>query len=256
MEWRNKSPAKSYRFEVIIKSTQLNLPFIKKLIYYIKYWFFIGMNWSFPLAFFSIYHEIRGEKKYKLNTMELDRLKTITVKGDNLDHASIYQACNYYILEKGFNYLKSIHENKNIIDFGSGKGRALAVAAHYGFQNITGIEFAKALCLIAEKNIRQSQQLFPSTKFNILCEDVVNYKIEKNQGVFFFFNPFDEVIMLKVVKNILASLKENERKIYIIYANPVLKEVFLSAGFNEEYYFKKLEYLELSILSKVPDEEN
>jgi hypothetical protein len=79
------------------------------------------MNWNFPLAFFSIYHEIRGERKYNLDTIELDRLKKITVKGDNLDHGSIYQACNYFILEKGFNYLKSINENKNFTDFGCGK---------------------------------------------------------------------------------------------------------------------------------------
>ncbi len=208
------------------------------------------MNWNFPLAFFSIYHEIRGERKYNLDTIELDRLKTITVKGDNLDHGSIYQACNYFILEKGFDYLRSINENKNITDLGCGKGRAMVVAAYYGFTNITGIDFAKALCVLAKKNAQNKLPLFPLAKFNIICDDVVNYKIQKDQTVFFFFNPFDEVIMLKVIKIILASLKEKERKIYIMYANPVHKEIFLSAGFEEEYYFKKLQYLELSILSK------
>ena len=214
------------------------------------------MNWNFPLAFFSIYHEIKGERKYNLDTIQLDRLKTITVKGDNLDHGSIYQACNYYILEKGFGYLASINENKNITDFGCGKGRAMIVAAHYGFNNITGIDFAKALCVSAGQNTQKTQQLYPLIKFNIICDDVVNYKIEKDKTAFFFFNPFDEVVMLKVVRNILSSLKENERKIYIMYANPVHKEIFLSAGFEEEYYLKKLQYLELSILYKEPDENN
>jgi len=214
------------------------------------------MNWNFPLAFFSIYYEIKGEKRYNLDTIELDRLKTITVTGNNLDHASIYQASNYFILEKGFNYLQSINENKNITDFGCGKGRAMIVAAHFGFNNITGIDFAKALCLSGEKNIQETQQLYPLVKFNIICDDVVNYKIKIDQTVFFFFNPFDEVIMLKVVKNILSSFKEKERKIYIMYANPVHKEIFLSAGFEEEYYLKKLQYLELSILSKEPDKDN
>ncbi|KAA9036593.1 class I SAM-dependent methyltransferase [Ginsengibacter hankyongi] len=214
------------------------------------------MNWNFPLAFFSIYHEIKGERKYNLDTIELDRLKTITITGNNLEHASIYQACNYFILEKGFNYLRSINENKNITDFGCGKGRAMIVAAHYGFNNITGIDFAKALCLSAEKNMLETHLLSPLVKFNIICDDVVNYKIANEQTVFFFFNPFDEAIMLKVVKNILSSLKEKDRKIYIMYANPVHKEIFLSAGFEEEYYLKKLQYLELSILSKEPDEEN
>lgn len=225
-----------------------------KLIYYIRYWFFVGMNWSFPFAFFSIYHEIKGERKYKLHTIELDRLKKISVKGDNINHASIYQACNYYLIEKGLSYLSRLHENKNITDFGCGKGRVLIVAAHYGFTTITGIDFAKALCVAAEKNIQQVQTFF-TVNFNIIYDDAINYKIKKNETVFFFFNPFDHVIMLKVVKNILSSLKENERKIYVMYANPVHKEIFLSAGFKEEYYLKKLQYLELSVLSKEPDED-
>lgn len=109
------------------------------------------MNWSFPLAFFSIYHEIRGEKKYAINTIEIDRLKSVTIKRNNLVHASIYQGCNYYILEKAFNYLQRIHENNNLIDFGCGKGRALIVAAYFGFKNITGIDFVKGLCELAKE---------------------------------------------------------------------------------------------------------
>ena len=225
-----------------------------KLIYYLRYFFFIGVNWNFRLAFFSIFHEIKGERKYNLNSTGLDRLRTISIKGDNLAHSSIYQASNYYILEKGFSYLRSINANNNITDFGCGKGRALVVAAYFEFTNITGIDFAKALCIMAEKNIQKTKLLYPSATFNVVCEDVVNYKIKKEQNVFFFFNPFDEVIMLEVVKNILASLKEKSRKVYIMYVNPVHKEIFLSAGFEEEYYKRKLHYIELSILSNELDD--
>ncbi len=226
-----------------------------KFIYYIRYWFFIGTNWNFGLAFFTIYHEIKGEKKYRLNTIQLDRLKTISIKGENLKHSSIYQGCNYYILEKCFNYLLSINANKNIVDFGCGKGRAMVVAAHYGFDNITGIDFAKSLCNAAEQNIKSCKLLYPSIEFKIICDDVANYKIKNSTNVFFFFNPFDEVVMLKVVKNILASLKEKLRKVYIMYVNPVHKEIFESAGFEEEYYERKLKYIELSILSNEPRKE-
>lgn len=220
-----------------------------KLIYYFRYFFFVGTNWNFLLAFFTIYYEIKSEKKYNLNSIGMDNLRTLSIKGDNLAHASIYQASNYYILEKGFRYLRSINENNNFTDFGCGKGRALVVAAYFGFKNITGIDFAKALCISAQHNIEKTKSLYPSVEFNIICEDVVNYKIKNEQNVFFFFNPFDEVVMLEVVKNILASLKEKTRKVYIMYVNPVHKEIFLSAGFGEEYYKKKLHYLELSILS-------
>jgi hypothetical protein len=50
-------------------------------------------------------------------------------------------------------------------------------------------------------------------------------------------------------------LKEYPREIYVVYINPLHKEIFLSAGFVEEYYLMKMEYLELSILSFTPDED-
>ena len=225
-------------------------------IYYLKYFYFIAINWSPWLAFFTIRHEIKGEKKYNIDTIELNRLNKLMIQGDNLIHASIYQGANYYLIEKAFDYLQSINANRSIIDFGSGKGRVLIVAAHYGFRNITGIDFAKALCISAEQNINQIKSNYPSTKFIVICDDVINYSIKEDENVFFFFNPFDEVVMLQVVKNILKSLKENPRHIFIVYLNPLHKEIFLSAGFEEEYYLKKLEYLELSILSNREDEWN
>ncbi|MEP6583575.1 MAG: class I SAM-dependent methyltransferase [Ginsengibacter sp.] len=221
--------------------------------YYLKYFYFIGSNWNFKLALFTVIKEIKGEKKYDLDTIELDRLKGLSVYGDNLAHASIYQGANYFLLEKAFDYLQEIKGNQCIVDFGCGKGRVLVVAAYYGFKKITGIEFARALCVAAERNIAKVQSLFPSTQFKVICDDAINYKIEDDQNVFFFFNPFDEVIMLAVAKNILKSLKENSRHIFIVYLNPLHKEIFLSAGFEEEYYLKKMEYLELSILSNEQD---
>lgn len=224
-----------------------------RINYYLKYFLFINSNWNFRLAFFTVWNEIKGEKKYNIHTVALDRLSTLTIKGDNLSHASIYQGANYFLLEKAFGYLASIHANKNIVDFGCGKGRVLAVAAHYGYTKITGIDFAKALCVAAEQNIQRVKANFPSVQFTIICDDAVNYKIAPDENVFFFFNPFDEVVMLQVVKNILQSLRQSPRHVTIVYLNPLHKEIFLSAGFEEEYYLRRLEYLELSILSNEDD---
>lgn len=222
---------------------------------YFRYFYFIGTNWNFKLAFFTIYHEIKGEKKYSINTIKIDRLHHAEIKSNNLIHSSIYQGVGYYALEKAFDYLKSINANKNIVDFGSGKGRVIAVAAYYGFKNITGIEFAQSLCIEAEKNIEGIKSFYPATNFKIICDDAVNYKIENDTNVFFFFNPFDEVVMLDVAKNMLHSLKQKPRKIHIVYVNPLHNEIFLSAGFKEEFYMRKMEYIELSILSNEVDQE-
>jgi 2-polyprenyl-3-methyl-5-hydroxy-6-metoxy-1,4-benzoquinol methylase len=219
------------------------------LLYYLKYFYFIGSNWNIRLAAFTLYHEIKGEKKYHTNTLKINRLHNLSIRGENLKHASIYQAVNYFILEKAFNFFKGDVADKSFVDFGCGKGRVMIVAAHYGFKSITGIEFATELCNEAERNITLIKNNFPSSTFQIACIDAVKYKIKAEENVFFFFNPFDEVVMLQVVKNLLNSLKETPRKVHILYVNPLHKDLFLSAGFREVFYFKKMTYIELSILS-------
>ncbi|MGN6542574.1 MAG: class I SAM-dependent methyltransferase [Ginsengibacter sp.] len=225
-----------------------------KLLYFLKYFYFIAKNWNIKLAAFTVYHEIKGEKKYRLDTVKIDNLQHQKIKSENLKHASIYQASNYYLIERAFEFLKNEHVNNHLVDFGCGKGRIMVVAAYYGFKKITGIDFSQLLCNEAEENIQKIKPLFPSTDFEIICDDAVNYSIKDDDTIFFFFNPFDEVVMLQVVKNILASLKNDERKIYVVYVNPLHKEIFLSAGFEEEYYFKKMEYLEFVILVKQLEE--
>jgi len=224
------------------------------LLSYLKYFYFIARNWNVKLAVFTIYYEIKGERKYKVNTIKIDNLQYQKIRSDNLKHASIYQATNYYLIEKAFQFLKDENVNYSITDFGSGKGRAMVVAAFYGFKRITGIDFAESLCREADLNIEKIKPFFPETNFQIICDDAVNYKIENDTNVFFFFNPFDEVMMLQIIKNILSSLKKKSRKIYIVYVNPLHKEIFLSVGFEEELFYRKMKYLEFSILSKEAEE--
>lgn len=227
-----------------------------KYFYYIRLFFFIAFNWDIRLAWFTVCHEIRGEKKYNINTRKIKNIKKLSIQGDNLEHAEIYQGANYYLLEKVFDYLQTIEANQNILDFGCGKGRVLAVAAYYGFKKITGVEFAKELCEEARKNIIPVKQKFSEKIFNVINANAVDFTIEKDTNVFFFFNPFNEIVMLKVAKNILQSLKENPREAYVVYLNPVHKEIFMSAGFEQVYHLEKLKYIEASILMSVDTNES
>ncbi len=219
---------------------------------YLKYFLFLTKNWNIRLAYFTIKHEIAGEKKYLIQTTGIDKLKRLSVVGDNKKNASIYQAANYYLLEKAFDFLAEEKASGTIVDFGSGKGRIMAVAAFYGYKSIKGIEFAAALSAIAKINLDNIQSKYPETNFSIITENALNYEIEKEDSIFFFFNPFDESIVLEVVKNILKSLRKYPRKIFVVYINPMHQEIFESAGFQEEYYFSELEFLELSIMSYAP----
>lgn len=219
-----------------------------KFFYYIKYFLFIAFNWNPRLAWFTLYHEIKGEKKYGINTTGLNNLSDQTIKG-NLEEAEIYQGTNYFLLEKLFEKLRTLNANHSLVDFGSGKGRVLAVAAFFGFKKLTGVEFAQELASESRILLSKFKKKFPTEEFHIIHENAAEYKINMDDEVFFFFNPFNEKIMLSVVKNILRSLKTNPRKIFVVYVNPLHKEIFLSAGFEEIYFYQKLYYVQASILT-------
>ena len=194
-----------------------------------------------------IKHEIAGEKKYDIDTTGADELSNLEKKGIDISHATIYMPASYDLMEELFDKLQPEKLN-HFIDIGCGKGRAMVVAAHYGFKKITGIDFSKELCSAAIENMEKVKTKFPFSIFQVINNDAFYYAIPKDADCIFLFNPFDETIMSAVVNNIRESIKKNPRKLTVIYLNPVQKHLFITAGYKEIFHTKKINYLEASIL--------
>ena len=218
-----------------------------KFFSYIKYFFYIAYNWNIGIAWYIIRQEIKGEKKYGINTTGADELKELENKGIDITHATIYMPVSYLLLYEAF---KQLHNKSydHFLDIGCGKGRTLCVAAHKGFKQVTGIDFSKELCDAAKENLAITKQKIPSLQYNIINNDAFYFKIPDDVDCIFFFNPFDEIIMSAVVNNILTGLQKHPRKINIIYVNPLHKEFFIKTGFTETWHSKKMKYLEAIIL--------
>lgn len=200
------------------------------------------------MAFFSIFYEIAGEQKYNLNTVRLNDLDNLTITGNTKQYAEVYQAASYYLLERIFEKLQELKSPDGFVDVGCGKGRVLVVAAYYGFKQITGVDFAKELCNEAIVNCKKAGLKFHDVSWKIIYLNAIDLKFEKGMHVVFFFNPFKEVVMKHVIKNIKLSLKQHPRKIRVVYVNPQHKKLFLQNGFREVYYVKKMRFVEASIL--------
>jgi SAM-dependent methyltransferase len=202
-----------------------------------------------------IWQEVKGEKKYGINTTGADELVKLEDQGIDISHATIYMPVSYTLLEETFKQLNSNEpKTKNpkpkthFLDIGCGKGRALCIAAHQGFKKVTGLDFARDLCEAAKENLAITKQKIPALEYKVINNDAFYFEIPGDVDCIFFFNPFDEIIMSAVVNNIFRSLKTNPRKLTIIYVNPLHKELFLKAGFKETWYSKKMKYLEACIL--------
>ena len=224
-----------------------------KLFTYINYFYFLLDNWDLKIAWYMIRQEIKGEHKYGINTTGADELQKLDELGIDTTHATIYMPVSFLLMEEIFQQLPSTPRN-HFLDIGCGKGRALCMAAHHGFKQVTGLDFSKDLCETAKENLSLTQKKFPALETKVINNDAFYYDIPGNVDCIFMFNPFDEIVMSAVVNNIFESLQDNPRRLYIIYVNPLHKDQFLKAGYTECWHRKKLKYIEAIILTNYKPE--
>lgn len=163
--------------------------------------------------------------KYKTDTINRISLADLTVSGTNKERGSFYQptmALSFNRLLKAI----SLPPESVLVDFGCGKGRVLLLAVLGGMKKAVGIEFSPQLCRIAESNINIVEKAIGARlEITVIEGDVTDYEIEDDQNVFFFFNPFDDVILAAVVENMKKSLHRKPRQVAIVYYNPVHSHV-------------------------------
>jgi SAM-dependent methyltransferase len=152
--------------------------------------------------------------------------RRLDTKSSNIRHSRKYQPTMSRPLKKLFETL-SLPDGSVFVDLGSGKGKALLIASRYpAFKKVVGIEFAHDLCHIARKNVDAFIKTgAPVADIEIIESDVLHYKIHKEDNVFFLYNPFDDVILLQLLRNMQLSIKEHPRKVWLSYHTPVHREV-------------------------------
>jgi hypothetical protein len=96
------------------------------------------------------------------------------------------------------------------------------------------VEFAPQLHLIAQQNLsRYHSATQKCHAIELHCLDAADYMIPREPSVFYFYNPFDETVMTKVLENITHSLHEVPRPVFILYCNSRWRDLVLQYGFTE-----------------------
>jgi len=112
------------------------------------------------------------------------------------------------------------------IDIGSGKGRVLLMAADYPFRRVLGVELFPGLHQVAQHNIQKyksdSQRCFA---IDSICGDACDFAFPPDPLLLYLFNPLPEAGLVKLLRNMEASLREYPRVVYVLYHNPLLEHV-------------------------------
>ncbi len=176
-----------------------------------------GVAALFLKAFRAFYYKAKGVDFSPQNLHDLH------IKSSFKENASV---CNH-VLDRSFKeILKRVKEydpsvcEGAFLDYGSGKGKTLYLASIFGFEKTIGVEFAKELYEISERNLNRLGVKNAKTVF----ADAAEFIPPSDTRVVFFHNPFDERVFERVLENILKV--EFEKSVYIVYHYPLCEKVF------------------------------
>jgi SAM-dependent methyltransferase len=179
------------------------------------------------LKFYVAWVDYWFDVRYGTDTCRWMLLHDLNIRSENKERGVRYEPARIVLLRKMFVQIRSlILRGGVVVDLGAGKGRVLLIASEFGFTGARGVEFAPELCTVARHNCEKYRQSKgTTTEFRIVEADVVDYPVGPDENVFVMFNPFDDVVLDKVLDNLVRSLAAHPRRIVIGYYNPEHNDV-------------------------------
>jgi SAM-dependent methyltransferase len=212
-------------------------------------WFYHSTR-SFGLAqtltvIWSVIVDSSFDLYYGTDTVRRVARGSIEAKSENVVHSSDYGASKAMPFMRLMRRL-NLPKDSVFVDLGSGKGRALMLAAKYGFRKVVGVEFSGVLCDQSRINMEKFMRKCPSpSKIEIIESDVAKYHLNDDETVFFMFDPFNAPVLTQVLQNIGESVKRKPRSIWLIYGTPREQEIVARSGVftqNQRYMIIGVEF--------------
>jgi len=169
----------------------------------------------------------RGEKK---SAAELG------VVGGNFEAGNAYVCTFEDDFRSMLGSLPIRHEDFVLLDYGSGKGRAVLIAADLAWKRIVGIEYSRHYHGAMEQNIEKYRG--PEQKcleISGACVDATEFDPPEDPLVCYFYDPFSEPVMAGVADRLRASHDRKPRQIIVVYLDPKHGHVFEERGFSMRY---------------------
>jgi SAM-dependent methyltransferase len=183
------------------------------------------------------------DQKHGVDTSGIVRLRELSVVGQHWTSGIDYQGVSAGLFDEMIGQLNIQHEQYGFVDLGSGKGRALLLAAAHPFRQIVGVEFSKELTAIAQRNINRYKGPRVCNRIEVVNSDAADYELPASPLIVFMYDPFNESVMNLVVLNIIRAALGSALPSYVIYCTPRLRQlldvrlgkVFMESSAGDDY---------------------
>lgn len=176
---------------------------------------------AIPLKLYATAYDRWFERRYRLDTLFSTKLDGLTIRAGDRAHGFYYEGMRVLPLRRLFaEFYKLVPADAAFVDLGCGKGKVLLVAAENGIAKIRGVEFAHELCEIARANWAAYQaRKNPPCMVEIIENDAAAYRFQRDEQLFFLFNPFDESVLDRVLTNLSLSISQRPRRAFVAVAH-------------------------------------
>jgi precorrin-6B methylase 2 len=162
----------------------------------------------------------------------------------------VYGAAEYFSIRRLIRTLGP-EPHDVVLDLGCGKGRVLCEFARHRVEKVIGVELNETHCATARRNAARLRGR--RSPVEIRCEDAASTDVS-DCTIVFMFNPFGADTMREVLLNLQASLKNNPRRLSVVYYTPRFQEVFRAFGWlHRKQEMKTLGGDDMIVWETVPD---
>ncbi len=163
----------------------------------------------------------RYDERFQVETARDEALDAVGVPTADVDRGNgLYRVTWTSLVRRALRRLNIDHAKYTFIDYGSGKGKAMLMAADYPFRAVVGLEFAPKLHETAVANCRTytnpAQLCF---ELEPILTDVLEYAPPPGPIVCFMANPFDQATARQVFANWRERFERGDGDVRVMYLN-------------------------------------
>ena len=122
-------------------------------------------------------------------------------------------------------------EAYSFVDVGSGKGRALLLAAELPFRKIIGVEIDTELARTAQSNItRWSRATRRKINIRVVQQDAEEFRWPRTPLLVYLYNPFACSLVAQMAENLAAAAASGSGLVDLLYVNPTCTDTLTTQG--------------------------
>ncbi len=160
------------------------------------------------------FSEHRNDRKFGIKTHAVFRANDLNTDDPELH---FYSSISYMRIEEALRLVKVDPGKDVFIDYGSGLGRVVVLAAMQPYKRVMGVELSKQLHDDATANMARAKSRLICKNIELVNEDARAFTVPDDLTVAYFWSPFGSEILHKVLSNIHQSVNRVPRNFRIIY---------------------------------------